>query len=44
MSTWNAPPAAGPVVPGLCVANPETVGKTFPGFMDAGASMLGAEH
>jgi 5-enolpyruvylshikimate-3-phosphate synthase len=26
------------------VAGAETVGKTFPGFMDAWASMLGSEH
>jgi 3-phosphoshikimate 1-carboxyvinyltransferase len=30
----------GLVVPGLAVAGAETVGKTFPGFMDAWAGML----
>jgi 3-phosphoshikimate 1-carboxyvinyltransferase len=32
----------GLVVPGLSVANAETVGKTFPGFMDDWAAMLSA--
>ncbi len=34
----------GLVVPGLSVENAETVGKTFPGFMDAWAAMLGSGH
>ena len=34
----------GLVVPGLQVAGAETVGKTFPGFMDAWTSMLEPEH
>jgi 3-phosphoshikimate 1-carboxyvinyltransferase len=32
----------GLAVPGLAVSGAETVGKTFPGFMDAWASMLGS--
>ena len=35
----------GLVVPGLSVSNAETVGKTFPGFMDDWTTMLsGAAH
>jgi 3-phosphoshikimate 1-carboxyvinyltransferase len=34
----------GLVVPGVVVDDAETVGKTFPGFMDAWASMLGSRH
>jgi 3-phosphoshikimate 1-carboxyvinyltransferase len=34
----------GLAVPGLMVAGAETVGKTFPGFMDAWTSMLGTDH
>jgi len=34
----------GLVVPGVLVDDAETVGKTFPGFMDAWASMLGSRH
>ena len=34
----------GLVVPGLSIAGAETVGKTFPGFMDAWTSMLGPGH
>jgi 3-phosphoshikimate 1-carboxyvinyltransferase len=33
----------GLAVPGVRVDNPETVGKTFPGFIDVWARMLGAE-
>jgi 3-phosphoshikimate 1-carboxyvinyltransferase len=33
----------GLVVPGVTVAGAETVGKTFPGFMDAWTSMLGTD-
>jgi 3-phosphoshikimate 1-carboxyvinyltransferase len=33
----------GLAVPGIRVDNPETVGKTFPGFTDVWAGMLGAE-
>jgi 3-phosphoshikimate 1-carboxyvinyltransferase len=33
----------GLAVPGIRVANPETVGKTFPGFAHLWAGMLGAE-
>jgi 3-phosphoshikimate 1-carboxyvinyltransferase len=33
----------GLAVPGIRVANPETVGKTFPGFTDLWARMLGLE-
>ncbi len=32
----------GLVVPGLRVANAQTVAKTFPGFTDVWAAMLGA--
>jgi 3-phosphoshikimate 1-carboxyvinyltransferase len=34
----------GLAVPGLSVAGAETVGKTFPGFMDAWTEMLGSER
>ncbi len=34
----------GLAVPGVTVAGAETVGKTFPGFLDAWTSMLGTGH